>query len=208
MPKKIIVYYDEDPEAITKFKINLINEWNRHINYTRDAIISVLHNVGDTNLILPELMKNQENIGNIIAPYYGQSNAIALATLLKTHISLAAQLIQEVKNHQPTDETNAKWKQNAKDIAILLAHLDPYYWPADVTTKLFDMHLDHTLHDIYMQERKDWGADLADFDAIQKSAIDMADYIATAIIHKFPEHFVRYTEHTPPMRMLDYTKDK
>ncbi len=208
MHKKIIVYYDEDPDAITQFKINTIYDWDNHINYTRDAIISILHNVGDTSAIVSRLMKNQEDIGHILVPYYGNNNATLFTNLLKEHVSLTADIVNGIKSNSNIDQITNKWRENASAIATLLAKLDPHNWPQQITLKKLNEHLDHTLQNIYAQHRHDWGADLAEFDVIHKSIFELANYISEGIIDRYPEHFVRYTDYTPPIKMVDYTKDK
>src|SRR5689334_24464363 len=47
--------------------------WEDHITYTRNYIISAVGDLPDANDVLQRLMKNQEDIGSAIKPYYGDA---------------------------------------------------------------------------------------------------------------------------------------
>src|SRR5438309_1072643 len=60
--------------------------WEDHITYTRNAIISLLGSLPDVDAVSARLMKNQEDIGNAVKPYYGNDAGTKLTGLLKEHI--------------------------------------------------------------------------------------------------------------------------
>src|SRR6185436_8280340 len=45
--------------------------WEDHITYTRNYIISALGELGDKDAVAKRLLKNQDEIGDAIKPYYG-----------------------------------------------------------------------------------------------------------------------------------------
>src|SRR5262245_53923194 len=57
--------------------------WEDHITYTRNYIISALADLGDKDAVAKRLLKNQEDIGNAIKPYYGNDAGDKLAALLR-----------------------------------------------------------------------------------------------------------------------------
>src|SRR5207248_3414214 len=71
--------------------------WTDHVVWTRDYIIAAVGDQPDAPAAAARLMKNQEDIGNAIAKYYGAPAGQQLTTLLKEHISIAVDLIKAAK---------------------------------------------------------------------------------------------------------------
>ena len=47
--------------------------WEEHITYTRNYIISALAGLPDTDAVAQRLLRNQDDIGNAIKPFYGDA---------------------------------------------------------------------------------------------------------------------------------------
>lgn len=73
-----------------------------HIVYTRNYIISFVAGLPGTNLVAERLLKNQEDIGNAIKPYYGGQAGNKLTELLKCHIMEAVQILTAAKTGNST----------------------------------------------------------------------------------------------------------
>ena len=71
--------------------------WSDHVVYTRNFIISASAGVGDTAEVSQRLLRNQDEIGDAIKPYYGDAAGSQLAALLRTHIQLAAKTLMAAK---------------------------------------------------------------------------------------------------------------
>ena len=55
--------------------------WEDHITYTRGYIVSALADLPDTNAVATRLLKNQDDIGDAIKPYYGENAGKRLLVL-------------------------------------------------------------------------------------------------------------------------------
>src|ERR1041385_1042066 len=101
--------------------------WEDHITYTRNYIISALGDLGDKDAVAKRLLRNQEDIGNAIKPYYGDAAGDKLAGLLRDHILIATKVVDAAKsdNKQQLDEQQKKWSQNGKEIAAFLSGANP-----------------------------------------------------------------------------------
>jgi len=74
--------------------------WSDHIVYTRTFIVSVAGGLPDTAEVLQRLLRNQDEIGEAIKPYYGDAAGSQLASLLHSHIQLAGKALVAAKGNQ------------------------------------------------------------------------------------------------------------
>ena len=199
MPNVIVVHYEEDPESIIQFRLDSIYNWNDHINFTRDAIISMLAGLNDINAITDRLTQNQADIGNMLVPYYGDNTASGFTDLLNTHISIASNIIQAISTGKDITDLTTNWQSNAKDISSYLEMLDSDNWPATNTVDLLNTHMQCTIDEINARASKDWVGDIQAYDKVHKSIVDLAEYFSGGIITKFPEKFVKYDSYPTPV---------
>jgi len=71
--------------------------WSDHIVYTRGFIVSASAGLADTTEVLQRLLRNQDEIGEAIKPYYGDAAGSQLASLLRNHIQLAGKALVAAK---------------------------------------------------------------------------------------------------------------
>src|SRR5205085_3245038 len=67
--------------------------WADHVVWTRDYIIAAVAGAPDADVAAKRLLKNQKDIGDAVAQYYGNEAGEKLAALLKDHILIAADII-------------------------------------------------------------------------------------------------------------------
>src|SRR4029453_9535257 len=72
--------------------------WEDHVWRTRLFIVSATSGLSDKDATTKRLLKNQEDIGNGIKPFYGEEAGTKLTALLKEHITTAADLVTASKN--------------------------------------------------------------------------------------------------------------
>jgi hypothetical protein len=73
--------------------------WSDHIAYTRNFIVSATAALPDTAEVAQRLLRNQDEIGDAIKPYYGDAAGGQLASLLRNHIQLAAKTLMAAKGN-------------------------------------------------------------------------------------------------------------
>jgi hypothetical protein len=76
--------------------------WSDHVTYTRNFIISASAGLGDTAEVTQRLLRNQDELGDAIKPYYGDAAGSQLTSLLRSHIQLAGKTLVAAKGQQPT----------------------------------------------------------------------------------------------------------
>ncbi len=135
-------------------------------------------------------MKNQEDIGNAIVPYYGREAGDKLTALLKQHILIAVDVVSAAKANDQAKlkDASAKWQQNASEIAAFLSQATSN-WPAPALTEAMSMHLQTTTREVVDRLRKNYDDDVRAFDAVYDHILHMADVLADGIIKQFPDRF-------------------
>lgn len=164
--------------------------WIDHVLWTRSDIVSALASLEDSSAVSERLLKNQDDIGNSIKPYYGEEAGNKLATLLREHIKLAEQVIGAAKSGNKSDleKYNTLWYENADQIDDFLSSANPNYSKRTLKNMLHK-HLEFITTQVVSRLNKDWNADIKAFDQGEDHMIKFADILVDGIIKQFPEKF-------------------
>ncbi len=164
--------------------------WTDHVVWTRVYIIAAVGGQPDAQAAANRLMKNQEDIGNAVAKFYGGAAGSQLTTLLKEHISIAVDLIKAAKagDKPGQQQADGRWQQNAVQIADFLSKANPN-WPRATLVDLMKMHLSTTTEEVVARLNKNWDADARAFDAVYDHILKMSDALADGIVKQFPGKF-------------------
>jgi hypothetical protein len=164
--------------------------WTDHVIWTREYVVAAVAGTPDAAAAAARLMKNQEDIGSAIAPFYGKDAGNKLTALLKDHIAIAVDLVKAAKAGQQDAfaASNLKWKQNASDIAAFLAGANPN-WPQAAMADAMNMHLETTTREVVARLQHKYEDDVAAFDAVYEHILHMADVLSDGIVKQFPGKF-------------------
>lgn len=190
MNKIIIVHYEEDPAAVEAFEETVEHLWCKTVDYTRNAIISILSGLEDIDAVTARLMKLQEDIGNAVSPYYGDEAAMAVTTLLKQHATIVVDIVKNIKDAKSIEELEKSLQTNVDAIATFLDSADPDNWPKDVVLGLLKKHIACTIKLAQSRFAKDWPADFAAYEECKANIEKIAYAMSGGILNKFPEAFV------------------
>src|SRR5688500_7543917 len=165
--------------------------WEDHITWTRLYIVSAAADLPDKDATAQRLLRNQEDIGNAVKPFYGDAAGNQLTMLLKDHILGAVELIAAAKagDNTKVQDASKKWYANADDIATFLHNANPGNWPLDQMKMGMKMHLDLTLNEATNHLKGNYTADVADYDKVHEHILGLADTLASGIINQFPNSF-------------------
>jgi hypothetical protein len=174
----------------TKLVLALRDLWVDHTGWTRNYIISYIAGLPDTNLVAERLLKNQEDIGNAIKPFYGTQAANELTSLLKDHITGAVELLKAAKAGNTTGAAAAekKWYENADQIATFLSSANPN-WSKEALKSMLDNHLALTKAEAVARLTGNYAADIATYDKVRQEANMMSDALVDGIVKQFPDKF-------------------
>jgi hypothetical protein len=164
--------------------------WEDHIAWTRNVIFNIMDNLPGKDEAVARLLKNQEDIGNAIKPYYGDAAGDQLTALLKTHITGAADVLVAAKTgSSDLSGAQARWQANADSIATFLSNANSTNWPlADMRTMMSE-HLKLTTDEALARLKKDYKADIAAYDAVHTQIMHMAGMLSDGIVKQYPDKF-------------------
>jgi hypothetical protein len=183
------------PASVTQQELALRTDmrrlWEEHVTWTRLAVISLTSGSPDTDATVARLLRNQTDIGNAVKPFYGAAAGKALTKELRTHILVAADVIAAAKagDRAPLAEAQARWRQNADDIATLLNGANPQHWQLGALKAMLGEHLRLTTQEAVARLQGKWAADVAAYDRIHRHALHMADTLAAGLVAQFPGRF-------------------
>jgi gas vesicle protein len=176
--------------AAVKLKEDMRKLWSDHVTWTKSYIVSAIAGLEDQQTVLDRLLKNQQDIGDAVKPFYGEEAGNKLAVLLKEHISIAGQVLTAMKsgNQADADKYNKEWHRNADDIAAFLSSANPN-WTDKQLKEMFYVHLQFITDAVMARLTKDWKADVVAFDKGLDHMIMFADILSDGIIKQFPKTF-------------------
>lgn len=166
--------------------------WSDHVIWTRDYVVNVVAGSASADESAQRLLRNQEDIGKAIAPYYGRDAADKLTTLLKEHLTIAVELIAAAKANdvRKLKDADERWTTNANEIASFLGNANPH-WPEAQVADLLSLHLELTKQETTARIQKNWADDTQTFDDIFNEIMTLADALAAGIVMQFPDKFAR-----------------
>jgi len=174
------------PNAVTLHQ-DMRRLWADHVIWTRDYIVAATSDNPSAPVVLNRLMRNQDDIGNAIKPFYGDAAGARITELLKQHIAIAGELVAAAKANDATKQADAdkRWHGNAADIATFLANANPN-WARATVLEMLNNHLALTTREAVDRLQKNWTDDVTNFDNIFTQAMQMADALADGIVKQFP----------------------
>ena len=177
-------------DTALSLKTNLRRLWADHVIWTRQYIVAVANSTADKDAAAGRLLKNQEDIGNAIVPFYGQAAGQQLTQLLKEHIVIAVDLLAAAKASDDAGfkAADQRWTANAEAIAGFLSGANPN-WPKKDVTDLLNLHLTLTKGEAVARLTGKWDDDIVAFDDIFTEILTVSDALADGIVKQFPARF-------------------
>jgi len=158
--------------------------WEEHVAWTRMAIISLNFKLPDVDFVIKRLLQNATDMGNAFKTYYGEQIGAEFATLIKDHLVIAAELVKAAVagDNKTAEMAEKRWFANAAEIAVFMNRINPRNWPKNAINEMMNHHLQLTKLEAICMIIKNFEADVAVYDQIEKQALGMADAFSDGII--------------------------
>jgi hypothetical protein len=165
--------------------------WEDHIIWTRNFIISDVADLPDLAVVTDRLLRNQDDIGDAVKPFYGDRAGERLSALLREHILGAAALLNAAKagDADAVAAASDAWYANGRKIARFLHRANPDEWRLREMKAMMKEHLDLTLAEAVARLEGRYADDVAAYDQIHAQILEMADMLSDGIIAQFPSKF-------------------
>jgi hypothetical protein len=180
------------PKPVTTacdLRADLRSLWDGHVAWTRMYAASAIADLPNKDATAERLLKNQADLGSSIEPFYGEAAAAKLTALLKSHVTIATQIIDAAKagDDAKKQEVAKRWHANADEIATFLSEANPKNWPLEDMKKMMREHLELTAEEVAAHLAKDWKGDIAAYEKAHDQILKMADMLAAGITAQFPQ---------------------
>lgn len=160
--------------------------WEQHVFWTRLVISGIVFDSPDLSQSTARLLRNPADFASVLKTFYGEEKADEFQKLFTEHLTIAGQLVSELKAGENTKaaETEKKWYENADQIAAFLASINPY-WSQSSWQEMLYSHLELTAREASEFLSQNFAASVNTFDQIEQEAMEMADMMTRGIILQF-----------------------
>jgi hypothetical protein len=164
--------------------------WDQHMQWTYDTVVAFAANSPGLQPTIDRILSNQVDIGNAVAPYYGNAAATQLTALLTTHIKEAVPVLTAAKagDTPALNKAVQVWYANAQDIADFLAKANPNWKQSDLRD-MMKAHITQTIAYASDVLTGNYAKAIVDYDTAQANMDQMADMLSEGIIAQFPDKF-------------------
>jgi len=162
--------------------------WEQHVTWTRIAVMALVHDLPETQLILQRLLRNPVDFADALRSFYGEEAARELAELFTAHLTIAAELVQAAKagDEDAYAEIEQRWYDNADQIAAFLGSINPY-WNEEDWSAMLEEHLALLGANVAEMLAQNYAESINGYDDIELQALEMADMMAEGIAMQFPD---------------------
>lgn len=177
-------------QKTVQLRVAMRELWNEHAFWTEKFVTSYIAGLEDQEPVLTRLLKNQDDLGNAIKPYYGEEAGNKLAQLLREHIQIAGKVVAAAKSGNQPDfkKYSDEWFKNADDISNFLSAANPNYNKKELTEMMY-LHLRFITEGVAAKLNKAWNQNINALDKNQSHLMHMADFLTNGIIKQFPNKF-------------------
>ncbi|WP_339832189.1 acetylglutamate kinase [Paenibacillus sp. FSL R7-0272] len=164
--------------------------WEQHVFWTRLTVNSIVDGLGDVQPTTARLLRNPSDFAQVLAPIYGTAIAGQFEKLLREHLTIAAELVTDLKSGNSTAAADAekRWYANADEIATFLAQINPYWSKVEWQRMMYE-HLRLLTEEVGSRIAKDYVRNVELSDSIEPQALGMADMMTSGIVQQFPSVF-------------------
>ncbi|MCM3782400.1 acetylglutamate kinase [Neobacillus mesonae] len=165
--------------------------WEQHVYWTRLTVNSIVGDLPDVTPTTERLLRNPDDFAEVLTTVYGPDIANEFARLLRGHLTIAAELVKDLKsgNTQAAEDAQRRWYANADEIADFLSRINPYWSKIEWQHMLYE-HLRLLTSEVASRISGDYVQNVALNDEIEPQALEMADMMTRGIIQQFPSSFL------------------
>lgn len=166
--------------------------WQEHVQWTREVISAIADGIpADITAASARLLKNVPDMMAVFGKFYPQTLVAPLSALFTEHLTIAAELVSDLKRGDMIAAANsdARWYANANALSNQLNKMNPQFWKKAELNAMFKEHLDLTKQEAVQRIQNDYAGSITTYNKIQDHALKMSDYFTTGLAKQFPARF-------------------
>ncbi|HEY0905063.1 MAG TPA: hypothetical protein VGE14_14345 [Marmoricola sp.] len=185
---KVVAASDTSEQAALRVAMRSL--WSQHMEWTYATVVAFATDSPGLQATMARLLRNQVDIGDAVAPFYGADAGAQLTELLSTHIEEAVPVLTAAKAGDQAALTKAvdTWYANAQEIADFLVAANPSWEQAEMR-QMMKGHITQTIGYAGAVVGGDYDSALTKYDEAEAHMIDMADMLTTGLVKQFPDKF-------------------
>lgn len=156
--------------------------WAKHVWWTREVILGIVHNTPGLELRINKLLQNPAEMAAVFAPYISAKAVQQMTQLFTTHLKQGGDLVVAAKagDSKKVNAITQAWYANAQEIARFFAGINPNYNFGEVRL-MMNEHLRLTIEEATAELGRNYQQSIDTFDKIQAEAAMMADYFTAGL---------------------------
>jgi len=164
--------------------------WMQHMEWTYATVVAFASDSPGLDASIKRLLRNQDDIGNAIKPFYGRAAGNRLTQLLRTHIQEAVPVLVAAKNGDQAglDAAVKAWYRNARQIGTFLGTANPH-WGVQEMRAMMRTHITETIAYASDLLQGRYGQAVADYNRAERHMRSMATMLSDGLIAQFPSRF-------------------
>jgi len=165
-----------------QLQINMRDVWAKHVWWTREVILGIIHDTPGLDLRVAKLLQNPAEMAAVFAPYINAAQQQQMIQLFTTHLKQGGDLVTAAKagDTKKVNEITQAWYENATEIAKFFSEINPNFKFGEVRMMMFE-HLRLTIAEATAELAGKYQDSINTFDEIQNEAAMMADYFAAGL---------------------------
>lgn len=162
--------------------------WYQHMEWTYATVTAFVSDSPGLEPTMNRLLKNQDDIGNAIKPFYGKQAGNQLTALLREHIEMAVPVLVAARDGDDNalDTAVTDWYRNAKQVGEFLESANPAWKDGQ---EMLEEHITGTIAYAVDQLQGDYARSIVDYEAAEHHMLMLANELSAGIIKAFPKRF-------------------
>lgn len=159
--------------------------------WTHNYTVSFISASPDAAENAKRILENNDELGFLITPYYGNSAGSKFSRLLNARADIFSDMVYfaRVGNHNNFSAKEKELQKNADEIANFLSDINPKYFKKQEINEVFNKQAYLLIDTIASRIKNDWNKNISDFDEMFDYSAIMADKISEGITKQFPDMF-------------------
>jgi len=177
-------------ESSLKLIVEMRRLWADQVMWTRSSIVAIHNDLADRDQVATRLLKNSDDIGELIAPFYGSENTTNFNSLFKNHLATTLELAVAAKagDEAKMNEVEKRLNQNVDELISEISTANRSLNKEELKTMLYDYNR-LIKEDVTAHFSNSYETEISTFDRLHDQAMIIADVFSTGILKQSPEKF-------------------